>query len=362
MRKYKNILVYALVNLGDVVLTTAATTLLRRAYPDATITMMVKPVVKDAVIGSPVIDEVITFEYRARENSLGAMLRMVKELRLRHFDLAVSYDRKLRPALLAFFAGIPERIGPSCVFEDKPSRVPWLYTRTVPIVHDLDSTLQAETYMAIARGVTGETGTAAPAIAPPQEDDEKTAKALLAQLPAAEKIIALCVKGTFPLKTWPKEYFCVAVRRLAESYNAAFFVVGAPGDRSYSDEVIAEMAPVCVLNFCGKTTLRSLAALLSRVDLFFTVDTGAAHIAATTGVPMVVLYGCTSPKRWHPINKNACVLTSGEPCCPCHYAADACPSAPKPDCLWHVMPDQAVKACGEMLSSAARPRDADGRR
>lgn len=354
MKRYKNILVYALVNLGDVVLTTAATALLRRAYPDARITMMVKPVVKDAVLGSPVIDDVIAFEYRARENSLGAMVRMVKELRRRKFDLAVSYDRKLRPALLAFFAGIPERIGPSRVFDDKPSRVPWLYTRAVPITHDLDNTLQAETYMAIARGVTGEAGTAYPTIASPQEEDEAAAEKLLERLPKAEKIVALCVKGTFPLKTWPKEYFGKAVRAIAEVHDAAFFVVGAPGDRDYSDEVIAEMAPVRVLNFCGETTLRSLAALLARVDLFFTVDTGAAHIAATTGVPMVVVYGCTSPKRWHPVNENARVLTSDAPCCPCHYAADDCPSAPRPDCLWHVTPERAIAECSSVLGDSGQ--------
>ncbi len=349
MKQYKNILVYALVNLGDVVLTTAATALLRHAYPDAKITMMVKPVVKDAILGSPVIDDVIEFAYRPRENSFGAMLRMVKELRRRKFDLAVSYDRKLRPALLAFFAGIPERIGPSKVFEDKSSRVTWLYTRVVPITHDLDDTLQAETYMTIARGVTGEAGTACPAIAFPKEEHEALAENLLAQLPKAKKIVALCVKGTFPLKTWPKTYFGTVVRALAKQYDAAFFVVGAPGDREYSDEVIAEMAPVPVLNFCGDTTLQTLSALLSRVDLFFTVDTGAAHIAATTGVPMVVVYGCTSPKRWHPINESACVLTSDEPCCPCHYAADDCPSAPRPNCLWNVTPEQAIGECEKIL-------------
>ncbi len=350
MKSYNNILVYALVNLGDVVLTTAATALLRQEYPTAKITMLVKSNVKDVVVGSPVIDEVITFSYRSRENSFGAMFRMAKELRRRKFDLAVSYDRKLRPALLAFLAGIPERIGPSRVFEAKPSRVPWLYTKTVQITHDLDETLQVETYMAIVRGITGKPGTAHPVIAPPGKTDEDEAERLFARIPKAEKIIGLCVKGTFPLKTWPKEFFGSAVRELTKKYDAAFFVVGAPDDRSYSDEVIAEMGTARVLNFCGDTTLKSLAALLSKVDLFLTVDTGAAHIAATRGIPMVVLYGCTSPSRWHPVNENAKVLTSHEHCCPCHYAADACPSAPKPDCLWHIGPNQVIEACDSFLA------------
>ena len=95
MKRYTNILVYALVNLGDVVLTTAATALLRRAYPEARITMMVRPVVKDAVLGSPVIDEVIVFDYRPRENSFGAMWRMVRKLRRRNFGGAHGFCRIL---------------------------------------------------------------------------------------------------------------------------------------------------------------------------------------------------------------------------------------------------------------------------
>ena len=86
------------------------------------------------------------------------MWDMVKVLRARKFDLAISFDRKLRPALLCWLAGIPVRIGPSRVFDDKPSRVTWLYTHTVPITHNLDDTLQAETYQEIIRGFTGVTG------------------------------------------------------------------------------------------------------------------------------------------------------------------------------------------------------------
>ena len=45
---YKNILVNALVNLGDVILTTSALDLIKKNFPETKITMLVKPVVKDA--------------------------------------------------------------------------------------------------------------------------------------------------------------------------------------------------------------------------------------------------------------------------------------------------------------------------
>lgn len=351
MSGYRNILVNALVNLGDVVLTTGAISLLKRAYPDARVTMLVRPVVREAVENNPVVDEVIIFDYKAKENSLGKMREMVRELRRRNFDLSISFDRKLRPALLAWLARIPVRVGPDRVFDDKPSRVTWFYTNVIHIPHDLDDTLQGETYQRIVRGFVGmdENIKSSPVMARIEAVNRDKAEKLFARLPKAELKIALCVKGTFPLKTWPKEYFAQVVEKLAGSYEASFFVVGAPGDRQYADEVIAGMG-VPVENFCGETNLVDLAAVISKSDLFITVDTGATHIAATTGVPMVTMYGCTSPRRWYPYNDNARVLTSEENCCPCSVRAEECPSWPKPDCLYHVTPKMVLRECEELLN------------
>lgn len=348
MREYKNILVYALVNLGDVVLSTSAIALLKMAYPQARITMMVRPVVRQAVENNPVVDDVLIFDYRAKQNSFSQMLAMIKDLRKRKFDLAISFDRKLRPALLCVLAGIPVRVGPERVFDDKPSRVTWLYTHTIPITHDLENTLQAETYQEIVRGFTGIQEHAEPVFAHIEEKNYRKASELLSRLPDADKKIALCIKGTFELKTWPKEYFTRLIHELASCCSPAFFIVGAPNDREYADELIAGSS-ISILNFCGETDLVDLAAIFRQTDLFVTVDTGATHIAATTGIPMVTMYGCTSPKRWHPINPKARVLTTEEPCCPCKCSPQECPSAPKPKCLWGLEVGRVLAICEEIL-------------
>ena len=164
-KQYKNILVNSLVNLGDVVLTTSAIALLKKVYPQAKITMLVRPVVREAVENNPVIDEVMIFDYKAKENSLGKMWSMVKEIRHKKFDLSISFDRKSRPAILCWLAGIPVRVGPDRVFDDKPSKVTWLYTHTVHIAHDLANTLQAETYQEIVRQFAGIEGHELPVMA-----------------------------------------------------------------------------------------------------------------------------------------------------------------------------------------------------
>lgn len=349
MREYRNILVYAMVNLGDVILTTSAIALLKKVYPQARITMLSRPIVREVIEHNPVIDDVILFDYKAKQNSIGKMWAMVQELRRRKFDLAISFDRKLRPALLCLLAGIPVRVGPSRVFDRKPSRVTWLYTHTVPMTHDLDETLQAETYQEIIRGFTGVEGHERPILPQPIEVQRAKAAALLSSA-AGKRKIGLCVKGTFGLKTWPKEYFAEVVRALNLRYDAAFYVTGAPGDYAYAEDVISTIG-LPVENLCGKTNLMELTAFYAQLDLLVSVDTGGAHIAAVTGVPLVVMFGCTSPRRWHPISDHAKAFTSNEPCCPCSYGETACPSYPQPNCLYHVKPAEIIRASIEYLGA-----------
>lgn len=347
MREYRNILVYAMVNLGDVVLLTSAIALLKKAYPQARVTMLSRPIVREVIEHNPVIDDVILFDYKSKQNSMRQMWSIVQELRRRKFDLAISFDRKLRPALLCLLAGIPVRIGPSRVLDARPSRVTWLYTHTIPITYDLDDTLQAETYQEIIRGFTGAAGHEHPVLPTPTEAQRTKAESLLSAA-AGKRKIGLCVKGTFGLKTWPKEYFVEIVRALHERYDAAFYVTGAPGDYAYAEEVIAAIG-LPVENLCGKTNLMELAAFYAQLDLLISVDTGGAHIAAVTGVPLVVVFGCTSPRRWHPISDNAKAFTSNEPCCPCSYGETDCPSYPQPNCLYHLTPDVILAACIRFL-------------
>ena len=347
MREYRNILVYAMVNLGDVVLLTSAIALLKKAYPQAHITMLSRPIVREVIEHNPVIDDVILFDYKAKQNSMKQMWSMVQELRRRKFDLAISFDRKLRPALLCLLAGIPVRVGPSRVLDARPSRVTWLYTHTVPITYDLDETLQAETYQEIIRGFTGAAGHEHPVLPTPTEEQRAKAESFLSSA-AGKRKIGLCVKGTFGLKTWPKEYFAEVVRALNFRYDAAFYVTGAPGDYAYAEDVISTIG-LPVENLCGKTNLMELAALYGQLDLLISVDTGGAHIAAVTGVPLVVMFGCTSPRRWPPISDNAAVFTSHELCCPCSYGETDCPSYPQPNCLYHVRPDVVLAECIRFL-------------
>ena len=340
-----NILVTALFNLGDLILMTSALDLIKKNFPATKITLLVDAFLKDAVENNSVVDEVIAYEYKNGGISFSATRNLVREIKRRNFDLAISFDRKSRTAILLFMSGIKRRVVPSKVLDDKKSRATIFYTDIVEITHDLEKTLQAETYQEIVRKFFNIEGHGEPQF---PKTNSPVAEKLLSQLSADKLKIALCVKGTFPLKTYPKEYFAEVVKSLREKYSAEFFIVGAPSDKSYADEVISEIGSG-VLNFCGETSVTDLAEIFRRSDLFITVDTGATHIAATTKIKMVVMYGCTSPDRWKPINKNAIVLTSRENCCPCKVKVEDCPSYPKSNCLYNVTPQEVIDAADIQL-------------
>jgi len=324
MNNTKKILVLALFNTGDVVLCTSAIALLKMAYPDAKITVIVKSVSGDVVRNNPVIDEVITIDYRSKHLSLGNMSALIQEIRARGFDLCLAFDGKLRSALIGFLAGIPERITADKIFGSMPDWRKLLFTRVITPDCDDAVTHQSDLFQSIVRSLTGQQQQARPVMGRIEAKNDENARRLITSLPVHEYKIALCVKGTFPLKDWPSDRFALLVDRLHERYDAAFYIVGAPSDRDYADSIIAKTA-VSVTNFCGRTSLVDLAALLTLSDLFVTVDTGAVHIASTTTVPIVALYGCTSPVRWHPLNERYMVVYTHESCSPCAIRADACP-------------------------------------
>ncbi len=325
--KRLNIFIHSLVNLGDVLLSTSAVALLKQKYPEARITMMVRPFARQLVENNSLIDQVLIFDYKAKGKSFRSMVDIVKQIKTKKFDMSISFDRKLRPALLCFLAGIPVRVGPDRLFDDKPSRVSWLYTHTIRMPDDFFYTHQAQLFQEIIRSYFQVEGTASPQIGKVEPLHYEKADCLLQNM-HREKKIALGIRGTYYSKNWPQHKFAELIARLKQTVDADFYIVGASGDFDYGQELV-EISEVPVQNFCGKTDLLELAAVMEKSDLLITIDTGGMHIAATTKVPIVGIYRCVSQYRWRALTESFQAVASfredcpkqmkNPECCPGHY-------------------------------------------
>jgi ADP-heptose:LPS heptosyltransferase len=134
------------------------------------------------------------------------------------------------------------------------------------------------------------------------DDDVAAAAALLAELSPSGPLIALHPGAKDLARRWPVERFAVLGDALVEQYNATMLITGAASERDLTASLHAAMrAPAVDLG--GRTTLGAFAALISRLDLLVTNDTGASHVAAACRTPSVVIFGPTRPEVFAPLDR-----------------------------------------------------------
>jgi ADP-heptose:LPS heptosyltransferase len=121
------------------------------------------------------------------------------------------------------------------------------------------------------------------------------------------------------LKGWSLESFAQVARGLlARGANLVF--TGSAEDVSDIDAVRAGLPERNVRNLAGKTSVRELAAVIEKLDLFLSVDSGPAHLAAAVGTPLVVLWGPAILEQVRPVSSRApiAILRHQPPCAPCY--------------------------------------------
>lgn len=316
-KEYKNILIHNMVNLGDVVFSTACLPILRAAYPSARITMLVRPKIADILHGHPCIDEVMEYDYKSKSDKL-SVFRFAKVLKNKKFDLSISLDRKPRLAIATWWAGIPERVGPNKVFTETEWWRNIFNTKTISLDYELWTSEQYLIYQDIVARFTGRhdiNGTFKPMLPKAPIINEKKMADVLKTL-GNEPYIALCVKAEFPLKNWLPEYWAEMIKAVDKKYGAKMFITGIAKDREYAQNVI-DMSGVNVANLCGKTEMLDLVAVYEQSKMMITTDLGAAHVAAARNTPVVGIYCCSSPYRTKPITPigaNAFVEVECRPC------------------------------------------------
>ncbi|MHC4945352.1 MAG: glycosyltransferase family 9 protein [Planctomycetota bacterium] len=107
--------------------------------------------------------------------------------------------------------------------------------------------------------------------------------------------IALNPGAARPRRRWPSAYFADLADRLA-SQGLEPFLVGSRADRKVCEKV-ASQCRTPLPDFSGRTTVPELAGLLSQAALLVSNETGAVHLAASAGIPVVGLYGSSASFR-----------------------------------------------------------------
>ncbi|MEJ2697905.1 MAG: lipopolysaccharide heptosyltransferase II [Candidatus Sulfobium sp.] len=305
--------------IGDAVMTLPAMRALRRANPDSKIVLLVKPWVSPIFEKDPNIDEMII--YSDDHKGIRGRLRLAGELRTYGFRRAVLFQNAIDAALIAFLAGIPERIG----YSRDARRA--LLTKAVPFDKYAGSLHHIRYYLNLLDKAGFAVGDSRPWIYLSLEE----------RLGAREKLAGLRrpVVGLNPgasygsAKRWHPARFAEVAKRVVDELGGSVVVFGGPAETGIAEEILEGACPGSlsenagsvetprVMTMAGRTTLRELVALISEVDVLVTNDSGPMHIGYAVGTPLVAVFGSTSPELTGPVGYCDIVIRKEVDCAPC---------------------------------------------
>ena len=180
------------------------------------------------------------------------------------------------------------------------------------------------------------------------EEDHAQAAVLLRQLARADRPwIGIHAGARPPARRWSPAAFAAVADALASRFQAQILLTGGTAELSIVQEVTARMhAPV--VNLAGQTSLGALAALISKLDLFISNDTGPAHIACAVDTPSIILFGPADYRRWSPLDaERHKVIRHAVACSPCGYWE--CPIDHR--CLRGITPQEVIAQADSMLKA-----------
>jgi heptosyltransferase-2 len=336
--------------IGDTVMATPTFRAIRRGFPDATLTAVIRPNVAPTLDGTGWFDERILFDHRSRSRDQGT-IRVLGRLRRRRFDLAVLLPNSFRSALMARLAGIPRRLG-----YERHGRG-WLLTEVLH--HPLDAegarlpTPIVDAYLKLARHLGCPVESIRLELVTTEADEAAADRAWAALgLHGGEAVVCLNTGGAYgPAKNWPTGHFADLARRLVRQSGARVLVLCGPGERQNAREIVARAADERVVSLADQELGIGLTkASVRRASLLITTDSGPRHFAAAFGTPVLTLFGPTHiawtrthhPMAWHVIHP--------VPCGPCQRPI--CPEGHH-RCMVDLEPQDVYRMARSVLASAS---------
>ena len=349
------VLLLRLERIGDLLMVLEAIADARAAFPGAEI---------DLAVGSWNLDlarlirgihsiSVADAPWLARGNdgdSWRALRAKARAWRARSYDVVINFEPDIRSNYLAWRTGARRRAGYwtggggaflTDAFAYEPSRH----------VGENARVLVAQ----VAGPGTAPNPASRPAatLVPP---DAAHARAAQLRGAAARPLFGVHVSGGRESKQWHLDRFAQVARTLAREHGATIVLTGSTGDRQLVDTVRAQLSDVAVIDVTGQLNLPELAAVLSRLDLLVTGDTGPMHLASAVDTPLVALFGPADPKRYGPASSRQKVLRVQLPCSPCgqvRLPPERC-RGHVPDCMDGIQVAAVVAAAAELLDAGRR--------
>lgn len=309
------ILLLRLERIGDLLMTHEAITRSRQLWPAAEIDLAVGSWNARLARLMPDVSrvDVLDVPWLAREGtglSWPALIAHARQWRGRNYDLVINFEPDIRSNFLAWHSGAARRVGywtggGGAFLTDALAYDPSAHvaTNAQRLLEHVDA--GAADLPRVSARLTIDTAAGA------------AASRALADVPAGHRLVGLHVSGGRESKQWHLSRFADVGRQLSQEPNVTIVLTGSTRDRALVDEVKSQLATTAVVDTAGALDLPATAALLSRLTMLITGDTGPMHLAASVGTPVIALFGPSDPRRYGPLGAHQQILRVQLPCSPC---------------------------------------------
>jgi heptosyltransferase-2 len=333
---------------GDAIMAMPALRAVRQRHPDASIGIVARPYVADIYREQQVCDELIPYDPNGEHRGWSGREKLAAELRGRKFEVALLLQNAFDAAWLAWRSQIPQRIGYA---SDARSL---LLTKAIPVPKPGEIPPHEKFYYLelLRRAGWLDQLTDEPHITLRVSDAsrQRAAQILLESgaRPHAIRIAVGAGASYGSAKCWPPDRFAKALNAMLSHTEADVILFGTPGELPVSAAIASELQRTPI-NLTGKTSIADLPALLSQCHLFLGNDSGAMHVAAAVGLPVVAVFGPTDPEGTAPVTPRLTIVQQKPYCSPCFLRR--CPTDHR--CMTAVTPAMVESALHSSLAEVS---------
>ncbi|BCS52417.1 glycosyltransferase family 9 protein [Geobacter sp. SVR] len=296
----RSILIVNIRLIGDVILTTPLIGLLKGAFPEAAIDLLVARGTGEFLERDPRVRRVLYAHTGSKtERQRNTYQREI----FGQYDLAITMNASDRGTIAVLLAGRKSRVG----FYDQGRfwKGVWkrlLLTHPLPLPEDVPVARHCRA-VAQALEIPHERLTVKVYW---DESDEAMVRGILDERGVADHFFVLHPFARWIYKFWSFERFAAVSDQIVERYGLHPVWTSSPSRDEKAQ--LATAAGLCRHRptiIAGELDLNQMTCLLGKAKLYVGLDTAVTHLAASTGVPLVALYGPTFTTRWFPWCNNA---------------------------------------------------------
>ncbi len=331
-------LVVSTTGIGDTLWGTPAIRALKETYPESYIGVLTRNPGFNLLQENPNIDEI--FIFNRGFSGIFSLPGLLKTLRQKKFEVAFIFhasDRIIWP--LVFFTGAGEIIGAN---KDNKG-LDFILTKSI---NQLPSLHTIENRLALVKQFGANTERRNLEVYLTDKDRNTVEKFLKGRgIDRDSLIVGLHPGAKDVYRRWPSKNFAVLGSALIEKLKCKIIVTGSKNEKTLVNHISSKISGS--IPVAGDLSIRESAALIEKMALFITNDTGPMHIAFALGIPTIGLFSPSYPDQSGPYKATGkyIIIKKQETCIPCIYK-NCC----NPLCMEQIKTEEVIAAAEFLLN------------